>query len=150
MVVGHRSLAWRLAFWGTVSSVLGGAVGYAIGYGLYESLGLWIINTYHLHDAFQKFQKGFSQYGFWIIVLKGLTPIPYKLVTIASGVASFSFGWFILASVFARAIRFYMLASLLWFFGPWAKKWIDDHFGVFCLVTVGSVILGFGLVKAFG
>ena len=98
MLLANRSLAWRLAFLGVLTSVLGGFLGYAIGYYLYGTIGEWIINTYHLSDAFAKFQHGFEEWGFWIIALKGLTPIPYKLVTIASGVARFDLVSFTIAS----------------------------------------------------
>ena len=114
MILANRHQAWRLAFLCTISSVLGGLLGYAIGYYLYNSLGNWVIETYNLSEGFQRFQQGFAEWGFWIIVLKGLTPIPYKLVTIASGVAGFDVKVFLAASVIARGFRFYLLSGLLW------------------------------------
>ncbi len=150
MILADRSRAWALAFWGTVFSVIGGVVGYAIGYYLFETIGLWIIETYHLGNAFSTFQKSFDAYGFWIIALKGLTPIPYKLVTISSGVVRFDFLQFIAASIIARAFRFYLLAGLLWFFGPWAKDLIDKYLGLLLTASLAIIVLGFFVVKFLG
>ncbi len=150
MVLANRAQAWILAFWGTVFSVLGGIVGYAIGYYLFQTMGIWIIEAYHLGDTFAKFQKSFDLYGFWIIVLKGLTPIPYKLVTISSGLAHFDFIQFVGASIIARAFRFYLLAGLLWFFGPWAKDFIEKYLGLLLTASLAIIVLGFFVVKFLG
>jgi len=150
MLLANRSLAWRLAFLGVLTSVLGGFLGYAIGYYLYESLGGWIITTYNLSDAFAKFQQGFDQWGFWIIALKGLTPIPYKLVTIASGVARFDLISFTIASIIARGFRFYLLAALLWWFGPWAKDFIEKYLTLFLISSLAIIVAGFAIFKLLG
>lgn len=147
MVLANRSRAWWLAVLCTISSVAGGALGYAIGYYLFETLGEWIIAAYNLAPAFEKFQEEFNLWGFWIIALKGLTPIPYKLVTIASGVAGFNFTQFIIASFIARSFRFFMLSGILWFFGEHAKKFIEKNLTLTLLVTLGALVVGFFLVK---
>jgi membrane protein YqaA with SNARE-associated domain len=147
MILANRSLAWKLAFWGTISSVLGGIFGYAIGYFLFSTLGEWIINSYGFQSTMDSFHQGFAKWGFWIIVLKGLTPIPYKLVTIASGVAQYHFGLFVVASVIARAFRFYLLAALLWFFGPLAKNIIEKYLTLFLLGSLIIIVGGFLIVK---
>lgn len=147
MILADRAKAFRLAFLGTIFSVVGGFLGYAIGCFLFESIGEWIINTYGLHAAMQKFQNDFTHYGFWIIALKGLTPIPYKLVTIASGVAHFDLMQFGIASVIARSFRFYLLAGILWFFGPWAKTFIEKYLTLVLFATLGAIVLGFFIVK---
>jgi membrane protein YqaA with SNARE-associated domain len=150
MVVTNRSRAWRLAFWATVSSVLGGILGYAIGYYVSTTVGQWLIDVYHMHAGFAKFHNGYNEWGFWIIVLKGLTPIPYKIVTIASGIAHYPLIPFIMASLIARSFRFYLLAVLLWRFGPLAKTVMDRYLG-WCLV--GSCVLivsGFFIIRLFG
>ena len=147
MLLANRLLAWRLAFLGVLTSVLGGFLGYAIGYYLYGTIGEWIITTYHLADAFAKFQQGFEQWGFWIIALKGLTPIPYKLVTIASGVARFDLVSFTIASIIARAFRFYLLAALLWWFGPWAKDFVEKYLTLFLISSLAIIIAGFVIFK---
>ena len=150
MVLANRLLAWRLAFWATIASVIGGMLGYAIGYYLFATLGQWIIETYNLHNAFYKFQTDFQTYGFLIIMLKGLTPIPYKLVTIASGVAKFDLVQFLGASIIARSFRFYLLSAMLYFFGPLAKKYIEKYLTLALLSSLGIVIIGFAIVKYLG
>lgn len=147
MILTHREIAFRLAFFATVSSVLGGFLGYYIGFALFESIGTWVIETYHLQSAMAKFQIDFAQYGFWVIALKGLTPIPFKLVTIASGVAKFDLLQFTLASIIARAFRFYMLAGILWKFGPMAKPFIEKHMKWVVILTLLVLVLGFFIVK---
>lgn len=147
MVLANRSLAWVLAFWCSVSSVLGGLVGYAIGYFLFATIGQWVIHTYGLEQAMINFQKSFDEWGFWIIMAKGLTPIPYKLVTISSGVAQFDLVKFTLASIITRAGRFYMLSALLWYFGPWARQWIEKYLTLFLLLSLLIIVVGFAIVK---
>ena len=94
MVLANKAKAFRIALVCTVCSVLGGLLGYAIGYYFFETIGEWVVKTYGLQSGLAAFRAGFEEYGIWIILIKGLTPIPYKLVTIASGVAGFaSSGW---------------------------------------------------------
>lgn len=147
MVLADRAKAWWLAASCTISSVLGGLVGYAIGYFLFETVGEWIIQTYHLQDSFGRFQADFQAWGFWLIVLKGLTPIPFKLVTIASGVAGLNLSQFVLASLIARSFRFYLLAGLLWFFGDWARVFIERYLPWLLAAVLASLVLGFIAVK---
>lgn len=145
MILKQRERAWWIAAQCTISSVLGGAVGYLIGYALYESMGLWIIDTYGLETSFANFQAQFDKWGFWIIALKALTPIPYKIVTIASGLAGFDFWTFMLASFIARGSRFAMLAGLLSYYGEEVKEYIDKnlHFVTFAglIALAGGFIL---------
>jgi membrane protein YqaA with SNARE-associated domain len=150
MVIANKSLAWRLAFWGTVSSVIGGIVGYGIGYMLYSSLGEWLINAYGMQAGFDKFHQGYTEWGFWIIALKGLTPIPYKLVTIASGVAHYPILPFIGASVIARSFRFFLLAALLYKFGSHAKQIMDRYLGWCLLGSFAIIVIGFVIIKMIG
>lgn len=147
MIVANRQNAWRIAVLCTVSSVVGGIVGYYIGAGLYETIGAWIVSSYGLEESFRNLQQDFLKWGFWIVALKGLTPIPYKIVTIASGVAGLNMSTFIIASIIARGFRFFMLAGLLWYYGPSIKNYIDRNL---TLVTVGGLlilIIGFVIVK---
>ncbi len=147
MILADRAKAWWLAFLCTLSSVIGGLVGYAIGYFLFETIGEWIIQTYQLQASFTRFQTDFQAWGFWLIVLKGLTPIPFKLVTIASGVAGLNLSQFVVASIIARSFRFFLLAGLLWFFGDWARTFIERYLP-WCLGAVLiSLVLGFIAVK---
>lgn len=147
MILADRAKAWWLALTCTLSSVLGGLVGYAIGYFLFETAGEWIIQTYHLENAFARFQSDFQAWGFWIIVAKGLTPIPFKLVTIASGVAGLNLMQFTVASVIARSFRFFLLAGLLWFFGDWARTFIERYLSWILGGILALLVAGFLAVK---
>ena len=111
MVLARPQRAWQLALIATAASIVGGLAGYAIGYFLLETLGSRIIEFYGLGDKFAEFQQTWNEWGVWIILIKGLTPIPYKLVTIASGLAEFNLGTFILASIVTRGARFFLLAG---------------------------------------
>ncbi len=147
MILANRLLAWRLAFWATVASVIGGMMGYGIGFYFFTSFGQWIIDHYQMQGAFDRFQADFGTYGFWIIALKGLTPIPFKLVTIASGVARFDLVQFVTASIIARSFRFYLLSALLYYFGPIAKQYIEKYLTLALLASLAIILAGFVIVK---
>ncbi|ARN84814.1 YqaA family protein [Candidatus Nucleicultrix amoebiphila] len=147
MIVANRNRAWFLALICTLTSVLGGILGYFIGYGLYETLGQWIVSAYGLEEAFDKFQGEFIKWGFWIIALKGLTPIPYKIVTISSGVVGINMTTFLIASCIARGFRFFLVAGLFWSFGPWIKDYIDKNLGLITTLGVLALIAGFVIIK---
>ena len=106
MALAQPKKALRFALVATLGSVLGGALGYYIGFALFDELARPLIDFYHYHAAFAAFQAKFAQYGVWIVLIKGLTPIPYKLVTILSGFLHFDLLSFALASVLARGMRF--------------------------------------------
>jgi membrane protein YqaA with SNARE-associated domain len=146
MSLKNRSKIWYFAALCTLASVIGGLLGYAIGYWLFGTIGEWILQTYHLEASFQNFQLSFQKWGFWLIAAKGLTPIPYKIVTISSGVAGISMLVFISASIIARATRFYMLAGLMWHYGEDVKKYMDKHLGLVMFTIFGGLVLGFVLV----
>jgi membrane protein YqaA with SNARE-associated domain len=116
MVLARRDKAFTIAAVCTVASVLGGLLGYAIGYYLFETIGAWVVKVYSLQGALENFRAGFERYGVWIILIKGMTPIPYKLVTIASGAAHFDLFTFVWASIVTRGARFFLVAALLWKF----------------------------------
>jgi membrane protein YqaA with SNARE-associated domain len=141
----------RRAFWYagvcTVSSVVGGWVGYAIGYELFELVGQRVIDFYHLNDSFAAFRDTFNEYGLWIILGKGATPFPYKLITITAGLTHFDFATFTIASILTRGVRFYLLAVLLWYFGEPIRHFIERYL---TWVTLGALVLivgGFLLLK---
>ena len=125
MAIANRERAYHYAFICTLGSVLGGLLGYAIGAFLYESVGQWIINTYHLQEAFQRFHDQFNEWGVTVILIKGLTPIPFKLVTIASGVAKLNLWSFFLACIATRAMRFYLVAWLVRRYGAPIKEFVE-------------------------
>ncbi len=121
--------------------MLGGLLGYAIGYFLYETVGRHIIDFYGLTDKFASLQAKYDAYGGWIIFAKGLTPFPYKIITIFSGVMHMALPVFIVSSVFGRAIRFYLVAALLWKYGEPVKAFIEKYL---TLVTMGFHLLLIG------
>ena len=143
MILANRMLAWRLAFGATVASVVGGLLGYAIGYYLYATIGHWIIETYSLHGSFERFQTDFQAYGFWIIALKGLTPIPFKLVAIAAGATGLNIWQFLLASTISRSIRFFILATCIYVLGDKAKDVINKNLNFVLVGFLVTLVLGF-------
>jgi len=102
MILANRQKAFKIAVVCTVCSVLGGLLGYAIGFYFFETIGAWVVKTYGLQAGLEKFRDEFTRYGTWVILIKGLTPIPYKLVTIASGAAHFDLFTFVWASIVTR------------------------------------------------
>lgn len=147
MVLARPDRAWYIATVCTVTSVLGGVFGYAIGYYLFEAIGKPVVDFYHLQDAFDNYQKMFAEWGLWIILIKGLTPIPYKLITIASGVAQFDFLVFMLASIATRGLRFFAIAALLWKYGPPIREFIDKRLSLIGYAFLALLIGGFAAVK---
>ncbi len=147
MVLARRDRAWLYAAICTVSSVLGGILGYAIGVWLFASLGEWLIRMYGLADDMQKFQASYAEWGAAIILLKGLTPIPYKLVTIASGFAHYNFWLFVLLSAITRGARFFLEAGLLRVYGEPVRAFIENRLEWVMLGFAAVLVLGFLLVK---
>ncbi len=147
MVLAERRKAWLYAAICTMASVLGGVFGYLIGYFLFESIGQAILSFYGYMDAFESFAKRYNEYGAWIVFIAGVTPFPYKVITIASGVTQLNFLVFMLASVAARGLRFFVVAGLLYWFGPPIKKFIEDYLGVLSILFVVLLIGGFVLIK---
>ncbi|GGF88099.1 cytochrome b561 [Azorhizobium oxalatiphilum] len=143
MTLARPEKAWQYALIATICSVLGGLVGYAIGALLYDSLGLWLINLYGYGQKVEVFREAYAHYGHWVILLKGLTPIPYKLVTITSGFANYNLFWFIVLSVITRGLRFFILAAILHRYGPAARTFIEKRLGLVTLGMLAIVILGF-------
>jgi membrane protein YqaA with SNARE-associated domain len=127
----------------TVTSVAGGVLGYIIGAYLYDSVGLWLMQLYGYGDKIEAFRQAYAEWGAWIIVLKGMTPIPYKIVTIASGFAAYPILPFILLSFIARGMRFYLVAFLLHRYGPQAREIIEKRLGFWTTVGALVVIVGF-------
>ena len=135
------------AFWYagicTVASVLGGLLGYAIGALLYDTLGQFLIRLYGYGDKLEAFRAAYAEWGAWIILIKGATPIPYKLVTIASGFAGYNLFWFIVLSIITRGVRFYLVATLLYFWGAPAREFIELRLGLIMFLFVIIFIAGF-------
>jgi len=146
MALAHPRRAWYYATVCTLASVLGGLVGYAIGALLYESVGQWLINLYGYGDKVESFRAAYAEWGAWIILLKGFTPIPYKVVTITSGFAEYNVFLFIFFSIIARAMRFYLIAVLIHRFGMQAREIIERRLGLW--VTLGAIVVFGGLVAS--
>ncbi|WP_375158562.1 YqaA family protein [Bradyrhizobium sp. RDT46] len=146
MSLARPQRAWLYAAICTVTSVLGGVVGYAIGALLFDSVGQWLIQVYGLADKVDAFRASYAEWGAVIILLKGLTPIPYKLVTITSGFAGYNILLFILCSIVARGGRFFVVAILLNRYGDWIRVRIERHLGLW--VALGAIVLVLGFVVA--
>ena len=146
MSLARPDKAYFYALICTLTSVAGGVLGYFIGAVLYDSLGLWLIQLYGYGDKVESFRESYAEWGAWIILLKGLTPIPYKIVTIASGFAGYNLLMFILLSIVARGGRFFLLAFLLHRYGPQARVIIEERLGFW--VTIGAVVLVGGIIAA--
>jgi membrane protein YqaA with SNARE-associated domain len=146
MVLARRDRAWLIAGICTLGSVLGALIGYGIGSLAMATLGQWIVTTYHLQAAFQNFHDQFAKWGVAVILLKGLTPIPFKLVTIASGVAGLDLVKFILACAVTRAARFFLIALLVWKFGAPIRVFIEKYLNYIALAVFAAIILGFVLI----
>jgi membrane protein YqaA with SNARE-associated domain len=147
MALARPDQAWRLATICTVWSVLGGVVGYALGYFLFELLAQPILSAYGYADALIRFEDWFQRWGAAVILVKGLTPIPYKIVTIAAGAAKMDFGIFLLTSLVTRAARFFLLAALIRRFGPGVKDFIERRLVLVTSSAAALVILGFLALK---
>lgn len=146
MSLARPQRAWVYAAVCTVTSVVGGLLGYAIGALLFDSVGHWLIQVYGLGDKVDAFRASYAQWGAVIILLKGLTPIPYKLVTITSGFAGYNLVLFILCSIVARGGRFFIVAILLNRYGDWIRERIEKHLGLW--VALGALLLVLGFVVA--
>src|SRR4029079_17327494 len=146
MSIARPERAYFYAGLCTVTSVAGGVLGYFIGAVLYDSLGLWLIQLYGYGSKVDAFRAAYAQWGGWIILLKGLTPIPYKIVTIASGFAGYNLFLFVVLSIVARGMRFFLLAFLLNRYGAQARLIIEKRLGFW--VGAAAVVLGGGIVAA--
>jgi membrane protein YqaA with SNARE-associated domain len=147
MVLANRSKAWWYATVATVASVFGGIAGYAIGYFLYQTLGTKILGLYGYADSYEQVSKLFNEWGVWILIAKGWTPFPYKVLTIMAGVAQMAIVPFIVASIIARAMRFYLVAGLLYFYGEPIRDFIEKRLTLLTTLLVVGLVGGFIAVR---
>ncbi len=147
MVLSNRQKAWWYATVATIASVFGGLLGYAIGYFFFEAIGKPILNFYGKEHALDSFIQFVHEYGVEAVIIKGMTPIPFKVVTIAAGVAKMDLLAFIGASIIARAMRFYLVAALLYFFGQPIREFIEHRLTLVTTVFVVVLVSGFVAVK---
>lgn len=146
MSLAHPHRSYALAWLCTWTSVLGGILGYAIGALLYDSIGHWLIQLYGYGDKVEAFRAQYAQWGMWIILLKGITPIPYKIVTITSGFAGYNLLNFILFSIIARGFRFFLFAFVMRHYGERARAIIEERLALFFWGGLAVLIGGFVLV----
>lgn len=145
MCLAEPKKLWRYTNICALASLIGGLFGYAVGFYLFESVGRLIIDVYNAQESFHRFQEMFAEFGPWFLILKGITPIPYKLLTITAGFAHLDLTVFILCSIVARFSRFYMIAILLHFYGPQVRDIIEKR--LMLVTTVLLVIIIGGLLS---
>ena len=150
MVLAMPSKAWKIAGAATVASVLGGYFGYGIGMFLFDVVAQPILNFYGYMQQFDVFKGYYHQWGAWIVFGAGITPFPYKVITIASGAVHLDVFTFTVASVLARGLRFYLVAWLLKKYGAPMKDFIEKHLGILSVLFLILLIGGFALVKYIG
>ena len=147
MVLAAPSRAWIIALVAMVASVAGGLLGYAIGALMFEQLGRPILESLGKGDAVEAFNQRFNSLGFWAVLGAGLTPFPYKVITIMSGWTGMHLGTFIATSVLARGLRFFLLAALLWKFGTPIRTFIERRLGLLSILFMLFLIGGFFMVQ---
>jgi membrane protein YqaA with SNARE-associated domain len=147
MIIARPHKAWLIALVCTVASVLGGFAGYAIGFGAFETIGRPVLEFYGKMDQFDTFRDWFNAQGAWAVLFAGVTPFPYKVVTITSGATGLDLVVFGVASLIARGLRFFVIAGLLYFFGARIRAFIERYFGILTIVFFILLIGGFMAVK---
>ena len=148
MIIAKRTKAFILASICTIFSVIGGLFGYFIGFALFNSVGLILVNFYGMNDYIESLKGYYNNYGVWFVLIAGFTPLPFKIITIASGLFQLNLIVFIVCSLIARGSRFYLIAVLLYIFGETIKKFIEKYFNIltilfFILLIGGVLFLGY-------
>ena len=143
MALAQPRRAWRFALICTVASVLGGMLGYAIGALLFNTLGQWLIHFYGYADRVAALKATYAKWGALVILIKGMTPIPYKLVTIVSGLLGYNFALFVALSIVTRGLRFFLVAGALNLFGDRLRGALERHFAAFLVISAAAIVLGF-------
>ncbi|KJB95214.1 membrane protein YqaA with SNARE-associated domain [Skermanella aerolata] len=147
MVLARRDKAWRIATVCTLASVVGGLFGYMIGYFLWDTIGQQVMDFYGYAAKMEEFAALYNEWGFWIVAGAGFTPFPYKVITIASGVTHLDLAVFMVASVVSRGARFFLVAGLLWYFGPPIRVFIEKHLGLLASAFFALLLGGFAAVR---
>lgn len=147
MCIARRQKAFHYAAICTIASVIGGLFGYAIGYFFFETWGRHILEIYGMTEKFSALQEKYDMYGGWIIFAKGLTPFPYKILTILSGVMHMSLAIFIVSSVACRSLRFFIVAGLLWKYGAPIQIFIEKYLTWVALAFLALIVGGFMALK---
>ncbi len=147
MIVANREKAWRIAAVASIFSVLGGFFGYLIGYLFFDAIGQPLLDFYGYQEKFEQVQAFFNEWGGWFVAAAGFTPLPYKVITIASGVTQLDLLVFGLASVISRSARFYLEAAILWYFGPPVRAFVEKRLGLVAALSFLLLIGGFVALK---
>jgi membrane protein YqaA with SNARE-associated domain len=147
MTMARPERAWHYAAICTIASVLGGMLGYAIGALLYDTVGGWLISLYGYGDKMDAFRALYQTHGHWIILIKGFTPIPFKLITIASGLAGYNFWLFVLLSAITRAARFFIVAGIMNRYGQPIRDFIENNLTMVGIVSLLAIVGGFAAAK---
>jgi len=146
LILARRDEAYKIATICTIASVLGGVVGYAIGYFLYDSVGLWLINLYGAHDGVAEMSRWYADWGAAVILVKGLTPIPFKIVTIASGFFQYNFLLFVVLAAITRGARFFLIAWLLKRYGAPMQAFIERRLNLIGFAVLALLVGGVAAV----
>lgn len=147
MIIATPSRAFLIAAVATIASVLGGMLGYFIGWGLFDSIGAPILDFYGKADEADIFADRYNEWGAWAVLIAGVTPFPYKVITILSGWTGLSLPIFIISSIIARSIRFFLIAALLWKFGTPIRDFIERRLGLMFTLFIVILLGGFAAVK---
>jgi len=147
MVIAAPRRAFFLAGVATLASVVGGYLGYAIGYFAFESFGKEVLEFYGVMNRYEALKASYAEWGAWIIILKGMTPIPYKLITIASGALKFNLASFTFASLISRSLRFFLVAALLWRFGEPIRAFIEERLMLLTSLFAAALVGGFLVLR---
>ena len=150
LILAQKNKAFYLAFYCTVLSVAGGILGYFIGSFFFDSLGQGILNYYNLNEKFLIFSESYNEFGAFIVAAGGFTPIPYKIITIFSGFVKMDFFEFTIASVISRGARFFLIATLLYFFGKKIEELLIKKFGLISLILFLIIIITYFIIKNLG
>ena len=147
MIIAQPKRAFFIAFVATAASVLGGMFGYYIGAALMDGLGMRILEFYHATAQFDTLKAAYNEQGVWAILIAGVTPFPFKVITILSGATHLNFGLFVASAIVARALRFFIVATLLWKFGTPIRDFIEKRLGLVFTVALALLVGGFVAVK---
>lgn len=147
MILARPKQAWLIALVALVASVAGGLLGYAIGAFAFDQIGAPMLQAMGKGAAMEAFNTRFNDFGFWPVLIAGITPFPYKVITIMSGWTGLPLGTFIVTSIIARGVRFFLIAALLYKFGAPVRDFIERRLGLVFIVFVVLLLGGFYLVK---
>ena len=147
MILARRERAFLIATVATLASVAGGAFGYALGYFLYDAVGEPVLALYGYTEEFATFREAYQRWGAWAVLFAGVTPFPYKVITILSGLTALDFTVFMASSLIARAARFFVEAALLWRFGPPIRDFIERRLGMVTTLFLTLLIGGFIIAR---